>query len=518
VDTLEARIWYLHFVQVMPRDEDDPLLARAIDALPSVAGKKERVGRPFLLDGRGAPHPAFNAFFASRRMRNRAASTNRKYAFALRVWLNFLELRGVSWDAATDDDLFDYKFWRRTDEANPRRVAGSTWRDDLAAISAFNDWTERLQGAPTPVGESANFVQGGTVATRTWGPRLDFAGSRGKAGSRGRAGASRVRSADVKWFSPGAYRLWRDVGILGIAPDGKERTRWRPRSQTRDAAFVDGLYGTGLRIQEWSSVLVNELRQPDGDHNYVTLQLADACAKGGRGHPYWAKRDVLNSVSNYIETDRAASIRHAQTLGTYEQLADLRIIREIKDDSLLTVALPERPPTTLKLNDLSPEQRETLFTRTSEGLVPLALWLNEDGLPRRKRSWYTAFERANKRVEKAGIDRLKCHPHVLRHSFSLRWYAVGRLVWERRAPGLSPGQVHDFREQFGDTWSLVQTMLGHSNVNTTKDIYLEPFRALDVKLLLEHGVNELQAETLLDVLRSNPRVRLEDDMAFVGER
>jgi integrase len=513
MDTLEAKIWYLHFVQAMPREEDDTLLARAIDALSCVAGSEERVGRPFLLDGRGAPHPAFNAFFAGRRMRNRAASTNRKYAFALRVWLNFLELRGVSWDAATDDDLFDYKFWRRTDEANPRRVAGSTWRDDLSAISAFNDWTERLQGgAPTPVGTSANFVRGSTVGTRTWGPRLDFAGSRG------RAGASRVRSADVKWFSPGAYRLWRDMGILGIAPDGKERTRWRPRAQTRDAAFVDGLYGTGLRIQEWSSVFVNELRQPDGDHNYVTLQLADACAKGGRGHPYWAKRDVLNSVSNYIETDRAASIRHAQTLGTYEQLPGLRIIREIRDDLLLTLALPERPSTTMKLNDLSPEQRATLFTRTGEGLVPLALWLNEDGLPRRKRSWYTAFERANKRVEKAGIDRLKCHPHVLRHSFALRWYAVGRLVWERRAPGLSAGQALDFREQFGDTWSLVQTMLGHSNVNTTKDTYLEPFRGLDVKLLLEHGVNELQAETLLDVLRSNPRVRLGDDMPFGGGR
>lgn len=122
MDTLEAKIWYLHFVQVLPRDDDDPLLVRAIDALSSVAGNTERVGRPFLLDGRGAPHSAFNAFFASRRMRNRAASTNRKYAFALRVWLNFLELRGVSWDAATDDDLFDYKFWRRTDEANPRRV------------------------------------------------------------------------------------------------------------------------------------------------------------------------------------------------------------------------------------------------------------------------------------------------------------------------------------------------------------------------------------------------------------
>ncbi|WP_133206697.1 MULTISPECIES: hypothetical protein [Arthrobacter] len=83
--------------------------------------------------------------------------------------MNFLELRRVYWDAATDDDLFDYKFWHRTDEANPKSVAGSTWRDDLSAISAFNASTERLQGAPTPVGTSASFVRGGTIAIRAWG-------------------------------------------------------------------------------------------------------------------------------------------------------------------------------------------------------------------------------------------------------------------------------------------------------------------------------------------------------------
>lgn len=59
-------------------------------------------------------------------------------------------------------------------------------------------------------------------------------------------------------------------------------------------------------------------------------------------------------------------------------------------------------------------------------------------------------------------------------------------------------------------------MLGHSDVNTTKDVYLEPFRGLDVKLLLEHGVNVLQAETLLQVLRSDPRVRI-DEVGPVGE-
>ncbi|WP_251420707.1 site-specific integrase [Pseudarthrobacter sp. NCCP-2145] len=499
-----TRTWHLHFVQALPQKAADALLVRALGPLSDGHGNAARVGRPFLLDGRGSPHAAVNAFFSSRRMRNRAASTNRKYAFALRVWMNFLELRQTAWDAAADDDLFDYKFWRRTDENNPRRVAGSTWRDDLSAISAFYGWAEGFQEtALASLGTPDSLVRG-PRDRRTWGTRPEYSAKRG------RAGASTVRSADVKWFSPGAFRRWRDVGILGMAPDGTERIRWRPRSLTRDAAFVDGLHGTGLRLQEWASVLVNELRHPSDENNYVTLRLADACAKGGHGRPYWAKREVLNSVWNYIETERASSIRRARASGVYERLSGMRIICEVREDALLTLSEPGRPSSLLVLNDLSPEERQSLFVRTAEGLEPLALWLNEDGLPRGKRSWYKCFNGANRRVARAGIDRLQCHPHVLRHSFALRWYAVGRLVWERRAPSLSPGQALDFREQFGDTWSLVQMMLGHSDVNTTRDIYLDPFRGLDVKLLLEHGVNELQAETLLHVLRPDPRVRLDE--------
>ncbi|BAS18693.1 integrase domain protein SAM domain protein (plasmid) [Arthrobacter sp. Hiyo8] len=162
------------------------------------------------------------------------------------------------------------------------------------------------------------------------------------------------------------------------------------------------------------------------------------------------------------------------------------------------------------LNDLSPADRRLLFTEGPEGLEPLALWLNEDGSPRAKGAWYKSFALANKRVRKAGIDRLKCHPHMLRHSFALRWYAVGRLVWEHRRAGAGSDRMEDFREQFGDTWSLVQTMLGHSDVNTTRNIYLEPFIGLDVEFLLAHSGDELSQDGVLAFLRSDPRVRLLD--------
>ena len=68
----------------------------------------------------------------------------------------------------------------------------------------------------------------------------------------------------------------------------------------------------------------------------------------------------------------------------------------------------------------------------------------------------------------------------MRHSFALRWYSVGRLAYEQRFAHLNAEEQKDFREQFGDTWDLVATMLGRSNPQTTRSHYLEPFRALDV--------------------------------------
>ena len=49
----------------------------------------------------------------------------------------------------------------------------------------------------------------------------------------------------------------------------------------------------------------------------------------------------------------------------------------------------------------------------------------------------------------------------MRHSFALRWYSVGRLAYEQRFAHLNAEEQKDFREQFGDTWDLVATMLGH---------------------------------------------------------
>ncbi|MBE1513430.1 hypothetical protein H4W26_000185 [Nesterenkonia halotolerans] len=241
----------------------------------------------------------------------------------------------------------------------------------------------------------------------------------------------------------------------------------------------------------------------------MTLRLAAACAKTNQSRPYWIETKALNAVTLYRETERAHAVRIAQSAGRYEKAPEKLIIDSVDKRGIFAILHEDSGIiNNINMGNLSPSDRLRLYVRGADGLSPAALWLNEDGMPRSKTTWYKSFNRANARVRKAGIENLSCNPHMLRHSFALRWYSVARLVWERKWAPEPASRAKDFREQFGDAWSFVQTMLGHSNVETTKQIYLQPFNALNVRLLLDYGRLSLDPDVLLEILDHDPRVRL----------
>ena len=136
----------------------------------------------------------------------------------------------------------------------------------------------------------------------------------------------------------------------------------------------------------------------------------------------------------------------------------------------------------------------------------MALWLNEDGTPRQAHGWEHTFDAANARIVKLGLPGFRCIPHMLRHSCALRWYAVGRLAYEQRFAHLDVEEQRDFRVQFGNTWDLVATMLGHRSPETTKQHYLEPFRTLDLELLMQHAQQAAVEGFLAGYLADHPLV------------
>ncbi|MFE3206365.1 site-specific integrase [Embleya sp. NPDC059237] len=414
-----------------------------------------------------------NDFLASAKMRNRADTTNRDYAYSIGVWLNFLLALGRNWWEATDEDVEAFQFWRITDPANEQAVQESSFARDMAGCKTFYRWIGKRHPVRNPFED--------------------------RDPPRGR------KRQDVKWLDPAAVDRWISVGVRGRGLDGRVDPAWRGRNEQRDTAFVNGLYGTGLRLSSWSSVVLPELPVPQRGRGYYRCQLADECAKGRYGYRYWMPRAALRGVIAYIEGAPAAAVRRAQDAGRYEHARHMRLVTATTRTTAFFAGRGERQET--DWNNLGPDTRRLLFRRTPQGLEPLALWLNEDGLPRAAHGWHHTFDTANARIRSLGLDGFTCTPHILRHSLALKWFAVGQLVQAARLGHLSEDEVRDFREQFGDVWSLVQTILGHRRVETTREVYLEPFEALQVEVLLAHAEGFPIARFISDAFAGHPRVR-----------
>lgn len=451
-----------------------------------------RHGTPVLIGPDGRPDPRVNLFFRTGPMAQARPGTWRRYAYSLVVWLDYLHGVGRGWAAATARDVEAFKEWRLTSLDNAGRVQPTSFDTDRAALNSFYGWAGRRYGVANP------------VATAGAGPRRNLV-PRAEATMYWRSpGRDPLRPAgsarrQVKWMLRSAFEQWRNVGLCGYGFDGLRRPGWRGVNEDRDAAFVDGLYGTGLRLAEWASVLDIEIPAPGGSR-FAPARLAAACVKGGKaGRTYRIPRSVLHAVAGYadpVEGSRPEVVRRAQRAGRYEQVPGARIVAGYHAHSRRLLIEAPGGPVPVSLDVLGLDERRRLFRRTSDGLEPLWLWLSPNGLPKKPYGWEDTFDHANQRIARvwaatavgAGRHGAECplwaRPHMLRHSFCLKWYSILSAVWRTRVAGLSEEETRDLRDQLGDLWYQLATLMGHAHPMTTRDIYLEPFASLEIDYLM----------------------------------
>lgn len=433
-------------------------------------------GEYFVLGPRGFPDVRVNSFLRSAKFKLLAATTQLAYVHSLALWLNFLETRGCPWWQADDEHTEDFEFWRLTDPANMATVTTSTFTKDVAACKKFYAWTARRYADVADVFAEVEF------------PRAR-------------------REASVKWLDPAAWERWRDVGLRGRDLSGRRDRAWRGRHEQRDSAFADGLFSTAWRLSEWASVVVPELPRPEAGRGFYTCALADKCAKGGYGHPYWITGRALSAVWAYVEGARAKAVRRAQAAGVYDRPEMIVVDADRRRRGAVMMQDETTGRQTLRRwNVIPPAVRRTMFVRTPVGLEPVGLWLNEGGMPRDPHAWHHSFETANDRVAALGLSDFHVTPHMARHSAALQWFSLGRLVYGKQIGHLNEEETRDFRGQFGDTWDLTQTILGHRRVETTKSVYLEPFRNLSVETLMAHLEGFDVKQYLAEVFVNHPKV------------
>jgi integrase family protein with SAM-like domain len=480
--------WSLDFYDFTRKLESDgdELVAGFGDVYERAVRNGARQGTPILVAPSGAADARINLFFRLGNVAAKRPRTWRRYAYSLVVWLDFLEGRGRSWDAVTMEDFDAFKHWRMTDHRNDGRVRATSFEADRAALNSFYRWAAERYGLTNPV---PTVVPG--VA--------DDSAVQARDGQRDSARPAGAPRRQVKWLLRPAFEQWRDVGLRGFGFDGQRRSGWRGFNEDRDAAFVDGLYGTGLRLAEWSSILDVELPAEEESGRFPKAWLAAACIKGGRGgRHYRIPRSVMKEIAAYldpVEGSRAEAIGRARRKGRYDKVPGMRIVTSCNRHSRMLHVLSSAGRTALSLDVITPEERLRLFRNTPDGLEPLAIWLGNDGMPKQAHSWEKTFQTANARVaaewavahgrsQAESECPLWARPHMARHSFALRWFSILSVVWEQRLEGFTDTEKRDLREQFGDVWFQLATLLGHSSPEVTKDWYLEPFTGLQVDYIM----------------------------------
>lgn len=436
-----------------------------------------RANSPFMIDPQGAADPVMTAYFNSARFTRLREATIKSYVTDYKLFFNFLwRRRELRWLEATVADVEDYEYWRIRAPNNPRPISGGKWVRELAALKRLYDWavSERLvESSP---------IRTVTVRRRD-GSTVESAELR----------TSDVRNVDMKWLTPRMARVWRDIGLRGLTRDGLFDLSFRGRNADRNSAFFDLLFDSGLRRTEAASMLTIEVPHDLDHRRYGWGSLSSAVAKYGSGRKFPVTGATLSRIRAYESTSRATTVAEAQAAQRYEQVRGKRLVERVwttpRGTAIQWIEENTGQVREALLNRVGVRDRMKLFTRTSDGIEPLWLWLAQDGMPFQPHSWEDVFASGTARCKKVlGDEAPYCTPHMARHSFALIMLVALLHVSDERY-GLTPEQRRDYGQLYGDPWRMVKDLLGHQSVETTRNIYLAPVRDVQIQTLLEDDMD-----------------------------
>lgn len=207
--------------------------------------------------------------------------------------LNFLRARGLDLRSATESDIREFRLWRR--EEADETVGEATWDRDSAAIGGLYNF----------------LVDAGYVEARPWRATRRTASLRS-----GTSRDLRVRHTELE-----QYLYCRDVGFGDLGPDARlDETfqGWRPH---RNRAACELALMTGMRVQEWATVLMPELGLETGLRPQSTDLSLSACAQYSRPRSVYVPVAAMELLDPYCtssvrRSSRRRSIRCGVATGT----------------------------------------------------------------------------------------------------------------------------------------------------------------------------------------------------------
>ncbi|MGW5401965.1 site-specific integrase [Streptomyces sp. NPDC003952] len=377
--------------------------------------------------------------------------TLRPYAYIVLRLLEFLAERGRELGTATESDLVAYR--RSRTELQEQPAGGATWDREASVISTLFAWLVEQgfrRASPLRIG-NRNSLSSGTN-----------------------------RDMDIRHLGLDQYRFFRDVGLGGQRLDGTVDRRFRGWAPLRGRAAADLALMSGMRLQEWSTVLLPELAigtRRAGEPAEFTLQ---ACAKYKKRRTVYVPPDALSSVDTFVLLERPEIVA-PMARALERRRRELLVVSEVDYGRGRLRGRWQGREREFTWSAMAPKLRRLAVHEGPCGLEPLAVFVGHGSTLLTSSSWdrlrHLAWDRM---MAVRGDERAPLLParrwrfHDLRHTFALRLldFLMRRAV-QREAVTRGGGSVADHIAF--NPLLIVSRRLGHSSPATTYEYlrYLE---------------------------------------------
>jgi integrase len=252
-------------------------------------------------------------------------------------------------------------------------------------------------------------------------------------------------------------------GLRGLDRVGAPDSGFRGRELVRNAAVGELALATGLRLQEFSFLLVYEIPAlpPSRTEAPIPFAVPAGVTKGRKFRTTWISYDALAAVHHYLDLDRPVTVDGSGWLPPCSWGEPL-LVTDPDERGGKVNGVRRRWET------LTPAERRRLVAPDGGSCL---LAVRNGGGP--FTAWASVFERTADRIRARFEPRFPhVHPHRLRHSFSMRTLEYLVSGHYRQAARLVKATDADAALMFylskADPLLVLRDLLGHSTVLTTE--------------------------------------------------
>ena len=366
-----------------------------------------------------------------------------QYAYDLRLFGEFLETVGLTADSVTHRDIAAFRRIRTETAEHP--ISSAAWNRTASVLRGLFEW---MQWA-------------GHTVQKPWieNQRKNSLSSRP------------TRAMDIRHLTLDQYRVFINQGVRGLLPGGTADLSLKVQNTARLYAGADIARGTGMRRQEFSSLLLAEVLDPVIAKRRSSLEL-HATAKNKFARTVFITETMAERIRVYCKGERALHVAsNHQSLAKRHR--NLLVIDQVSEDGQQMSGLLDNSRITKKTSAFTLEERKVMVEEGASGLQSMALFVTRNGTMTRPAVWSEDFNAASLRMQKysnafSGHMPLHVTPHMLRHTFAVHMLAFFSKHLAEMNSKRHPKRTSTPTDLLRYNPLLrLQTLLGHASPQTT---------------------------------------------------